>query len=134
MARRVRAGLSRSEGRRFGFVVGTAFLLIAAVSLWRGHQIPPMILGGLGGALWLGGLLVPGRMGPVFDAWMAFAKVLSKVTTPVAMSIVYLIVLTPPGLAMRLFRRHPLVAKVDERGSFWVQRDSAATGDLSRQF
>jgi hypothetical protein len=132
---RIRAGLSRSEGRRFGLVVGSAFLFIAAISLWRGHQIPPLILGGLGAALWLGGLLVPGHMGPVHSAWMAFAHALSKVTTPIFMSIVYLIVLTPTGLVMRLFGHRPLTAKVDEEhGGFWVDKDSAATGDLSRQF
>ena len=134
MERRIRAGLSRSEGRRFGFVVGTAFLLIAAVSLWRGHEIPPMVLGGIGGALWLGGLLVPGHMGPVYNAWMGFAQALSKVTTPIFMSIVYLIVLTPAGLVMRLFGRRPMTAKVEDDGGFWAHKDSTATGDLSRQF
>ncbi len=134
MERRIRAGLSRSEGRHFGLVVGTAFLLIAAVSLWRGHEIPPMVLGGIGGALWAGGLLVPSHMGPVYNAWMGFAHVLSKVTTPIFMSIVYLVVLTPSGLVMRLFRHRPLTAKAEEDGGFWVPKDSTATGDLSRQF
>ena len=133
MEGRVRAGLSRSEGRRFGIVVGTAFVLIAAISLWRGHQIPPLVLGGLGAALWLGGLLVPSHMGPVHNAWMAFAQALSKVTTPIFMGIVYLIVLTPVGLVMRLFGHRPLTAKVED-GGFWVHKDSAAAGGLSRQF
>jgi len=130
---RIRTRLSRAEGRRFGLVVGTAFVIIAAISLWRGHRIPPYVLGGIGGGLWLGGLLFPGHMSPVYNAWMAFAHALSKVTTPIFMTIVYLLVLTPTGLLMRLFGRQPLVARPRD-GGFWETKDPSTTGDLSRQF
>ena len=133
MEGRIRTRLSRAEGRRFGLVVGTAFLVFAAISLWRGHQIPPLVLGGLGAALWLGGLLFPARMGPVHGAWMALAHALSRVMTPIFMSIVFLVVITPTGLIMRLFGHRPLVAK-EEGAGFWENKDSSATGDLSRQF
>ena len=130
---RIRTRLSAREGRRFGLVVGSAFLLIAAISLWRGHQVPPLVLGALGGALWFGGLVLPGHMSPVYHAWMGFAHALSKVTTPVFMTIVYLLVLTPTGLVMRLFGHRPLRARSTD-GGFWVGKDTDATGDLSRQF
>lgn len=134
MAGRVRAGLTPSEGRRFGLTVGGAFWVFAAISLWRGHEIVPMVLGGLGGALVLGGLIVPGRMGPVYDRWMALAVAISKVTTPIFMGLVYYLVLTPTGLVMRLFGHRPLRAKPVDDG-FWVQREDDDTrSNLTRQF
>ena len=134
MERRVRAGLSPREGRRFGLTVGAAFLVIMALSLWRGHTIPPIVLGSLGGALILGGLLVPGRMGPVYDKWMAMAVAISKVTTPIFMSIIYFLVLTPAGIILRLVGHRPMKAKEVGDG-FWVDRvEDRARSDLSRQF
>ncbi len=134
MAERVRAGLSPREGRRFGLTVGGAFWVIAAISLWRGHEIVPLVLGALGASLVLGGLLIPGHMGPVFDRWMAFAMAISKVTTPIFMGIVYYLVLTPTGLIMRLFGHRPLRAKSTD-GGFWVKKDpEEARSNLTRQF
>ena len=134
MAGRVRAGLTPREGRRFGFTVGGAFFVIAAISLWRGHEIVPLVLGGLGGALVLGGLIVPGRMGPVYERWMALAVAISKVTTPIFMGIVYYLVLTPTGLVMRLLGHRPLRAEPVDEG-FWVRRDADDTrSNLTRQF
>ncbi len=58
------------------------------LTLWRGHEVASTVLGTIGGLLILGGLVVPGRMGPVYDRWMAMAVAISKVTTPIFMSIV----------------------------------------------
>ena len=77
------ARLSRAELRRFGLVVGGAFLVLAAVLWWRGQGLAPTIAATLGTALVAGGLLVPGRLGPVYRGWMGLAVLLSKVTTPV---------------------------------------------------
>jgi hypothetical protein len=131
----VRTRLSRQEGRRFGLTVGGAFLVVSGILLWRGHLVLAQIAGGLGGLLVLGGLVLPGRLDPVHRAWMGFAMQLSRVTTPIFMSIVYFLVLAPIGLVMRyLFRRNPLV-HADHDGSYWNPR-SAGNGrsDLTRQF
>jgi len=112
--------------------VGVAFLVLAALSKWRGHELPPLILGGLGAALVLAGLLVPGRLTPIYRFWMGLALVLSKVTTPIFMGIVYYLVLTPIGLAMRAVGKNPL-ARPPAQASAWVRRDTAKS-DLERQF
>ena len=38
LARRDRARLTASEGRRFALVVGAAFAALGALLLWRGHE------------------------------------------------------------------------------------------------
>lgn len=132
---RVPARLSAAEGRRFGLTVGLAFLALAAVLLWRERTRTAMVLGALGALLLLGGLLVPTLMGPVERAWMALALAISKVTTPVMMSIVYFVVMMPIGLLMRALGRTPL-RRPAASGSFWIPRDPAigGRGDLERQF
>ena len=130
----VPARLSPAEGRRFGLVVGGAFLVFGGISHWRGHTIAPLVLWSLGGVLVVGGLLVPGLLGPVHRAWMGLAHALSKITTPIFMGLVYYVVLAPVGLLRRLFGHDALVRPAGS--TFWVARDEgpARRSDLQRQF
>jgi hypothetical protein len=125
---------TRSDGRRFAFPVGTAFLLLAGVLLWRERELLAGVAAGLGGVLYLAGLAAPARLGPVYRSWMALALAISKVTTPVFMAIVYIGVMTPTGLVMRALGRNP-IAHQPRDGSYWVRRkDGTASGDMRRQF
>jgi len=130
----VPARLSPAEGRKFGLVVGGAFLLFGGISHWRGHTVAPLVLWSLGGVLFLAGLLIPGMLGPVHRAWMGFAHALSKITTPIFMGLVYFVVLAPVGLVRRLFGHNSLVRP--EGSTFWAARAEGPErrSDLQRQF
>jgi hypothetical protein len=131
---RIPARLTPAEGRRFGLLVGGVFLLLGGLSRWRGHQIAPDVLWTLGGALVLGGLLIPGHLGPVYRRWMGLALMLSKVTTPIFMGLIYFGLFTPMGFLRRLLGKNALVRR-DVR-TFWVHRDAGPSrrSDLSRQY
>jgi hypothetical protein len=128
------ARLTPGEGRRFGLTVGAAFLVLAALMWWRGRTAGPIAFGTVGALLLIAGLAVPGRLGPVHRAWMGVALLLSKVTTPIFMGVVYFLVLTPTGFVLRLLGRHPLGAP-DRTESVWVRRaQGQRRSDLLRQF
>jgi hypothetical protein len=74
-----------------------AFIAIGLVLVWREHPIRAGIALTLGGVLAAAGLLVPTMLGPVERAWMKLAGLISKVTTPIFMGIVYFLVITPIG-------------------------------------
>jgi hypothetical protein len=77
---------------------------------------------------------LPAQLGPVHRAWMGLAHLLSRVTTPIFMSVVYFVVITPVGLLKRLFGRNPMKAAL-ANGSYWVPREAdAMRGDMERQF
>ncbi len=123
-----------SELRSFALSVGGVLVALGALAYWRGRPMAGVVLGGLGIALALAGLLVPARIGPVYRAWMGVALAISKVTTPVFMGVVYFGVLTPIGLVMRLFGRRPLTRPRDV-ATYWVDRPAGARrSDLRRQF
>ena len=128
----VRSGLSRSEGRKFGLTLGIAFGVITAIVVWRGHESVAWVLGSISAIMLLGAIVVPDRLGPVQRAWMGLALAISKVTTPVFMTIVWVLVLTPAGLVMRLVGRNPMRRELIEAG-FWVRRERTDS-DLERQF
>ena len=133
MAKGIPARLTPREGRKFGLTVGIAFLVLSGIVVWRGHLQVATVLGGLGGALALAGVVVPQHLGPVYRAWMALAHALSKVTTPIFMGLVYFVVITPAGLLRRTLSRNPMVA-MSRDGSVWVPRDPEKVGDMERQF
>ncbi len=128
------ARLSVAEGRKFGLTVGVAFLVLAALlQFWRHKETAAAVAGSLGALLVLASLLVPTRLGPVQRAWMGLARLISKVTTPVFMGVVFFIVITPIGLLMRLFGRKALVHR-EQGGGFWMAPASGGRSDLQRQF
>ena len=132
MAGRIPARLSPAEGRKFGLTVGLAFGVLATITWWRDHQLLMQLFGGLAAVLILAGALIPGRLGPVYRAWMGLAHLISRVTTPIFLAIIYFLVIGPIGLLMRLFGRNPLRHR-PEQGSLWLSR-SAERGTMFNQF
>jgi len=113
--------LTPREGRKFGLTVGGAFALLGAILYWRGRATPSTALLVVGAVLIMAGIVMPARLAPVHRAWMGFAHLLSKVTTPVFMGVVYFVVISPMGLIMRLSGRNPLVHR-PAGGGYWLRR------------
>ncbi len=83
------------------------------------------------------GLVAPTRLGPVEKAWMAFARAISRVTTPIFMAIVYFVMLTPTALVRRKLGKRTL-GPPRSASTFWVERErtdpEAARRRMERQF
>jgi hypothetical protein len=134
LARGIPVGLTASDGRKFGLLVGGAFLVLGLLLWRRSHITAAAIVLVLGISLVLGGLLAPTRLGPVYRGWMALALVISKVTTPIVMSAMFFLVFTPAGLIARLFGHRPLV-RPRNATTYWQSRPAdARRGEMDHQF
>jgi hypothetical protein len=129
----VQTRLTAKKGRNFAFTVGTAFLVLGAISAWRGHVWPPRVMWTLGGVLLLAGLFLPGKLGPVYRFWMALGTAISKVTQPIVVAASYYVFLTPIGVLLRVFGRNSTRHK-ERGGGFWVPVDRKGGSNLSNQF
>lgn len=125
-------GLTASDNREFALVVGGAFLALAGLGWWQDHAWLVISAASLGGLLLLAGLLIPQHLGAVNRAWMALAESISRVTTPIVMGVLYLIVITPTGVLRRHLGENPIERDPDMH-SFWLERDCPRS-DLERQF
>ena len=134
MASRVSARLTKAEGRQFAFTVGAAFVALAAVAWWRGRPSACGVLGGLGLLLIVAGLTIPAQLGPIQRAWMGLAHLISKVTTPVFLGVVFFLAITPVGWLMRLFGSRPL--RRPPGPTAWITRapEARRSLDMHRQF
>lgn len=136
MAHSIPARLSTytaSAGRKFGLTVGIALVVFSGIARWRGHPTTFMVLAALGAALILAGLVVPTALGPIDRAWMKLAHLISKVTTPVFMGVIYFIVLTPIGAIRRAFAGSALVHRDGAHG-VWLDRTDTPRSSLDRLF
>jgi hypothetical protein len=118
-------GASRAELRRFGLTVGGAFVVLGAVSAWRGHAWAPRVLWTLGALLLVPGAVAPAVLGPVQRAWMRGAVVLGRVNGRIILTAFFFLVIWPVGRLRRLFRDPLDRALGDGRASHWVRRPPA---------
>lgn len=65
----------------------------------------------------------------LYMGWMTLGLLLSRVTSPVVLLLLYLLVITPVALVSRLFRRDPLRLKRPPEGTCW--EDRPAQGDAA---
>ena len=107
---------NRSAGvnRTFPLTLAAGFLFLALVAWWRGHPRLSAAAGLLAALALFAALFFPTRLGPLERAWMKLGEVIGNVTTPVLLSVVYYIVLTPVGLL-----RRATASRSTKRESYW---------------
>lgn len=134
MAKDVSARLAAAQGRKFGFTVGGAFLVLAAIAAWRSHPLAWRVLASLGGVLGAVALVAPTALLPVERGWMRGAHLISRVTTPLVMGALFFLVITPLGLGRRAFGKRALPRSRAGVSMWYLRPDGSRRGDLTRQF
>ncbi len=118
--------LDARELRHFGLSTGAIVaVLFGALIPWiwdlKYPVWPWVILAVLG--LWA--VVVPKSLWPVYRLWMRIGLLISKVTTPIILGIVFFLVIMPIGLVSRIFRRDPLDRQFDtDVGTYRIKKDS----------
>lgn len=110
------------ETRKFGVVAFLFFGALCVVALWREKVFMAGLFGTLS-ALGLGFMLFPGPLRPVHDLWLKVAHFIGRVFTALVLALAYYLVITPFGLAKKLFGGAPLPTGPDPSAStYWVSR------------
>jgi predicted membrane metal-binding protein len=122
--------------RNFGIVFAAVFVTIALWPLIRAEKahlwLLPIAIIFLAAAF-----LAPRTLAPLNRLWFRIGILLGKVVTPLVMGVLWLAVLTPIGLLMRLFGRDPLRLKRQPAAkSYWIERSPPGpiAGSLKNQF
>jgi hypothetical protein len=125
-----------SSDRSFGFVFTAVFLIIALYPLLHaaGIRIWAVVVSGL---FLLLALFVPQVLAPANRVWTKFGFLLHRIVSPLALGVLFFLVVTPTGLLMRLFGKDPLRLRFDPTAdSYWIKRDppGPAADSLNNQF
>jgi hypothetical protein len=115
---------NRAQGsdRNFGLVVGGILCAIGLYPLLIGSGIRLMILVP-GVLLVVFGVVAPKLLHPLNVAWTALGELLSRIFTPLVMAALYVTVIVPMGLVLRLSGKDLLSLKRRAQGSsYWIER------------
>ena len=131
------APFTAERGRRFALTLAAAFAVLGALAFWRERSTAASVMGTIAILFLLAALLVPGKLEGVERAWMSLAHMISRVTTPLFMAIVYFVILTPVGVVRRIAGANSLVHRVSDDG-YWIRRvardSEKARRQMERQF
>jgi hypothetical protein len=110
--------------RSFGLVVGGILIAVAVLVLRLYDSALTGILLAIPGALLVSsGIIQPTRLRLAHRAWMALAIALGLIVTPLILSAVYLLIVTPIGIMLRVFGKDPLVKGPDASAtSYWIPK------------
>lgn len=112
----------RKELRKFGWILGGAFLVLGGIAWYRGSGVAPYLLWP-GAAIAVVGTVLPGALRWLFFVWMALGLVLGTIVTSIILAIVFFVAVTPIGLVMRLLGRDPMHRAIDrEAPSYWIPK------------
>lgn len=107
--------LEPKELRDFGIVTGLIVAVIFGLFFpWlldTGFPLWPWILAGIL-AVWA--LVAPASLQPVYRGWMRFGLLISSITTPLILGLVFYVVIMPFGVVMRAIGHDPMARKIDD--------------------
>lgn len=144
MSSRKKSGLEGwQENRRFNTVTAgsnrgfaAVLVLVLLVVAWW-HPAGRFYWLGAAALSTLLGVVLPVIFSPFNKLWHGFGLLLGRIVTPVLMTAVFVLVVVPTGLLLRLFgkdvlrvRRNPSSAS---NKSYWIQREDKSTS-FPRQF
>jgi Saxitoxin biosynthesis operon protein SxtJ len=132
---RFRTQLQESEAsdRSFGFLVGAFFLVVGFIRLLKGGQVRWWAVG-LAGALLLLALIAPSLLRQPKRAWLFLGFLLGMVVNPIVLGVLFLVVITPAALLMRVFGRDALHLRGDPDASTYWRSHTDTASDMTEQF
>lgn len=84
--------------------------------------------------LFLWGAAAPATLRPVYRGWMRFGLLLSKITTPIILTLVYVITIIPTAVILRLARKDLLRRKFDGSESYRVKSKAPSIDNMEKPF
>tara|TARA_Y100000590_G_scaffold436077_1_gene556213 strand:- start:398 stop:781 length:384 start_codon:yes stop_codon:yes gene_type:complete len=121
-----------SSNRSFGIVFFVVFLIIALFPLINDGnlRIWSLIISLIFLIL---GLINSKILTPLNKIWFKFGLLLGKIISPIVMSIVFFLVVTPIGFLMRIIKKDLLNLKINNNKSYWIEK-SEPKSKMKNQF
>jgi hypothetical protein len=112
------------------FVIATAYLSYRGSMFWivSAALAPIFFISGIRNSVWLT---------PLNALWMKFGVLLGLIIAPVALGILFFIVIAPLGIVARAFGKDFLRIKPDAtKASYWIHREPPGpdAASMHRQF
>jgi hypothetical protein len=130
------AELDSNELRRFAITTAAALTVLFGIVLpWLFEFSFPKWPWIASAVLVVWGLAAPSTLRLVYRAWMRVSLLISSVTTPLVLGIVYYLVILPAALIMRMIGMDPMRRKFEkEAGSYKIVSEKPSRENMERPF
>lgn len=106
--------LGRSGLRGFGLLLGGMVAgLFGLLFPWLLDRPWPLWPWAVFATLAVWALAIPRSLRPIYRVWMRFGLLLSRITTPVILGLVYFVIVTPMAALLHLRRNDPMARRFD---------------------
>jgi hypothetical protein len=105
-----------------------ASVIASAVALRRGVALQwALIPTACGGVLLVVGVARPALVAPLERGWSALGHLIGRVTTPALLVLVFVVIVVPLGLLLRVLGKDVLRLRRDATaGTYWIERERKA--------
>ena len=112
-----------SSNKSFGIVFFTVFLIIAIWPLLNGYGIRYWSLI-ISIVFLILGILNSKILTPLNKIWFKIGILLGNVISPIVMSIIFFLVVTPTSFIMKILRKDHLNLKKNTKNSYWIKKQN----------
>ncbi len=120
------------SNRSFGIVFFIFFFLISIYPLFKDGNLRLWSL--IISIIFLSlGLINSNLLNPLNKLWFKFGFLLGKIVSPIIMSLIFFLVVTPTGILMRLFKKDLLNLKYNKNNTYWINK-SGPKSKMKNQF
>ena len=120
------------SNRSFGIVFFIFFFLISIYPLFKDGNLRLWSL--IISIIFLSlGLINSNLLNPLNRLWFKFGFLLGKIVSPIIMSLIFFLVVTPTGILMRLFKKDLLNLKYNKNNTYWINK-SGPKSKMKNQF
>ena len=120
------------SNKSFGIVFFTVFLIIAIWPLLNGYEIRYWSLIISIVFLFLG-ILNSKILTPLNKIWFKIGILLGNVISPIVMSIIFFLVVTPTSFIMKILGKDLLNLKKNTKNSYWIKKQNQ-NSRMKKQF
>ena len=120
------------SNKSFGIVFFTVFLIIAIWPLLNGYEIRYWSLI-ISIVFLILGILNSKILTPLNKIWFKIGILLGNVISPIIMSIIFFLVVTPTSFIMKILGKDLLNLKKNTKNSYWIKKQNQNSG-MKKQF
>ena len=120
------------SNRSFGIVFFIVFLLIAIYPLLSGESVRLWSLA-IATIFFILGIINSSLLSPLNKIWFKFGLLLGRLISPLVMSLIFFLVVTPIALLMKLLKKDLLNLKFNKDNTYWIVK-SGPKSKMKNQF
>ncbi len=126
--------INTHSNQKFGWLFTVICVFGFGFFLWKQFFWWAIASAFLASLFGLATVFMPAILTPLNKAWFGLGLFLGKVVSPIILSIMFFVLITPVAMIVRLFGRDVLLIKKRQVSSYWVDKEAIEPDSFKNQF